>query len=375
VNIMTRRNIVLATLLVIQLGIVLFVFWPRGMNASAGPLVPELATDKITGVTVQDATNQVQLAKVDEQWVLPAADNYPVLAANVTRLISDALAIDTSRLVANTPASHGRLKVSPNDYVRRVELTGADGQRVTLYIGASPNVGTTHVRRDGQDAVYLTPAALSTDARTDLAGWIDTAYVQANPDEIQQIDVERDQEQYSLLRDPAGEWTLAGLAPGEMVQTDQANLLASRLATISLTKPLGKSLKPEYGLDQPQASITLTVASADGMTQTVAIAIGAEDEAGSAYTVKASTAAFYGQAPKFQLQDFVEKGRADLVTAPIAPVVAENEAISATLPLSLPAAGTGTAPGDAGLPSPVNATPDAAIAPTSPLTVTRPVTP
>ena len=84
---MTRRNIVLATLLVIQLGIVLFVFWPRGTNASASPLVPELTLDKITGLTVQDATVQVQLAKVDDQWVLPAADNYPVLAPNVTRLI------------------------------------------------------------------------------------------------------------------------------------------------------------------------------------------------------------------------------------------------------------------------------------------------
>ena len=256
-----------------------------------------------------------------------------------------------------------------------MELTGADGQRAALYIGASPNVGTTHVRRDGQDAVYLTPAALSTDARTDLAGWIDTAYVQANPDEIQQIDVEKGQAQYSLLLDPAGEWTLAGLAPGETVQTDQADLLASRLATISLTKPLGKSLKTEYGLAPPQATLTLTVAPAGGLTQTITLAIGAEDETGGSYTVKASTNEYYGQAPKFQLQDFVEKGRADLVTALPTPVVAENAALSATLPLSLPAAVTGTAPGDAVLPSTAIATPDAAIAPTSPLTLTLPVTP
>ena len=100
-----------------------YLSFGRGEHGrSAGPLVTELTLDKITGVTVQDATTRCSWPGGRPMGGCRQSTTIPALAANVTRLISDVLTVDTSRLVANTPASHGRLKVSPNDYVRRVEL-------------------------------------------------------------------------------------------------------------------------------------------------------------------------------------------------------------------------------------------------------------
>ena len=86
----------------------------------------------------------------------------------MTKLISDVLAIDNSRLVANTPASQARLKVHADNFARRIELDRANGDPVILYLGTSPNANATHVRLDGQDAVYLTTGALASEASSDL---------------------------------------------------------------------------------------------------------------------------------------------------------------------------------------------------------------
>ncbi len=176
---------------------------------------------------------------------------------------------------------------------------------------------------------------------------------------------------YTLSQAEGGEWTLAGLAPGETLKADQANLLASRLATVSLTKPLGKSLKPEYGLDQPQATITLTVAPAGGLTETVTLAVGASDETAGTYVVKASTSDYYGLVSKFQLQEFVELGRAGLVEAQLPPTVDVTAPLSATAPVRSTAGGAMPEQVEAASPAVVaNGTTEPTLAPTSPLTVT-----
>ena len=131
----------------------------------------------------------MQLAKDDGGWTAPDAGGYPAAAASVTKLISDVLAIDTGRLVADTPASHGRLRVDPNNYGRRIELDRAGGDPVVVYLGSSPNANATHVRLDGQDKVYLAPGALASEARSDLAGWIDTRYVTASPDDVARVEI------------------------------------------------------------------------------------------------------------------------------------------------------------------------------------------
>jgi len=312
-----RNNVILAILLLVQFGLVVWVFRPAvSENAVTAPLVTKLDAGQVTGIVVQDSTGQVQLAKHDGNWVAPGAGDYPVPEAAVTKLISDVLAIDTGRLVASTPASHVRLNVAADNYVRRVELQMADGKRHVLFAGSSPNVNATHVRVDGQDAVYLTTGALSTDARTDLAGWIDTAYVRINAGEIANLVLSNHAGVFDFAKDSDGVWTLDGLAGGETVNQEAVNGLANRLAAIDLLRPLGKTESPTYGLAQPSAVMTATVQAASGAAQILTVAIGVVNPDDASYTTKASTSDYFATIAGFQVQDFVGKTRADFVVPP-----------------------------------------------------------
>ena len=170
----TRANGILAGILLLQIALAAWLFVDNFKTAAgrapAQLLVANLEPGDVTGLRVSDASGSVQLAKGDGGWTAPEADGYPAAATSVTRLISDVLAIDTGRLVADTPASHGRLRVDPNNYGRRIELDRATGDPVVVYLGSSPNANATHVRLDGQDKVYLTAGALASEARSDLAG-------------------------------------------------------------------------------------------------------------------------------------------------------------------------------------------------------------
>jgi hypothetical protein len=330
---MKRNNVILAVLLLVQLGLAAWFFLPATSgSAVTAPLIANLDAGAVTAIAIADATNQVALTKVDGRWVAPDAADYPVLEASVTKLISDVLAIDTSRLVANTPASHARLKVAANDYVRRLEVKTADGKQHVLYVGSSPNVNATHVRVDGEDAVYLTTGALSGDARTDLAGWIDTNYVRANPDEISQLSLTNSAGRFDFVKGSDGTWTTIDLAEGETVNQTAISGLASRLAALNLTKPLGKTEQPDYRLAQPSAVVTATVQPSGSTVQIVTLTIGAENQADSTYVAKASTSDYYASLADFQVQDFVGKTRPDLIVPPptaTAPLTA-TQAITAT---------------------------------------------
>ena len=211
----TRTNWILVGVLLLQIGLAAWLFVDNykaalGLGAArapAQPLVANLQLDDVTGVRVSDASGSVQLAKGGDGWTAPDAGGYPAAAASVTKLISDVLAIDTARLVADTPASHGRLRVAPNNFGRRIELDRANGDPLVVYLGSSPNANATHVRLDGQDKVYLTSGALASEARSDLAGWIDTRYVMASPDDVARVEIFNTNGRFALVK--ASGWNVA----------------------------------------------------------------------------------------------------------------------------------------------------------------------
>ena len=312
---MNRRNWILLIVLLVQVGLVAWLYWPRPAQTAAGTLLTDIATEKISGLTIEDNTASVELAQVDGQWVLASGGNYPANALSVTGLISDVLAADTGRLVATSPASHARLRVSDADFVRRVTLASADGGEQVVYVGASPNAGAVHVRAAGSDNVYLADGALSGAARTDLAGWIDTTYVSLDPATLQQATVTNATGALELVRDAAGAWSLAGLAPDETADAAALQGLGSRIASISLTAPLGTAAEPGYAMETPSAVIAAVVSDTVTGPRTVTVTLGAHDEAADSYVAKSSDSDYYVRLAGFQVQDFVDAARDKFVTA------------------------------------------------------------
>lgn len=322
---MNRRNWILLIALVVQAGLVAWLYWPRPAQTAAGPLLPDLAAAQVTGVTVEDNTNRVELAQQEGQWALASGGDFPANSLSVTSFISAVLAVDTGRLVATAPASHVRLRVSDADFVRRVTLATANGEQV-VYIGTSPNAGTVHVRAGGSDNVYLTDGALAGAARTDLAGWIDTTYVSLDPASVQQVTVTNANGALELVRGEDGEWTLTGLAPGETLDATALQTLASRVASISLTAPLGTTEQPGFGMDTPAAVVSAVISDTAAAPRTVTLTLGAQDAANSSYVAKSSASDYFVRVAGFQVQEFVDAARGQFITstadAPVSPLPA-----------------------------------------------------
>lgn len=342
-----RRNQILTAILVIQVALVAFFFWPsRISNAARGALITGVKGAEVTDLKIQGDKKTVHIAKVAGKWVLPDNGNYPVHEVQVNSIISKVLAIDTSRLVASTAASQKRLKVDDKDFVRRIDLTTSDGKTRTVLVGTSPNVRATNVRTAGNDNVYLSSDVTGSDINTDMASWIDANYFSADTSAIKSISMSNAHGNFDFTKTVTGTWTLAGLAKGEQFNQNNFTTRLTRLNSIQMTEPLGKQAKPEYGLGKPSAVITITVQPTTTAKATITtLVIGAKDAAGNNYLVKSSGSDYYVHVATFSLDTFVTDDRSQFLVTPPTPTPAPTSgAAPATTPAATPVAAPTTKP-------------------------------
>ena len=110
-------------------------------------------------------------------------------------------------------------------------------------------------------------------------------------------------------------WSLAGLAPDETADAAALQGLGSRIASISLTAPLGTAAEPGYAMETPSAVIAAVVSDTVTGPRTVTVTLGAHDEAADSYVAKSSDSDYYVRLAGFQVQDFVDAARDKFVTA------------------------------------------------------------
>ena len=221
--------------------------------------------------------------------------------------------------------------------MRRIDLTLADGKEATLYVGSAPRARATHVRAAGQDAVYLASDLSSFDANTRIADWINTTYFQVPRDQVVELTLENANGTFKFTQTEDGEWQMEGLAEDETFNANNLETLLTSLSGLVMVEPLGKTEKPEYGLDDPAATVTVVTRSeADeaeeaGEPETHTLRIGAQDAESNNYIVASSDSPFFVEMATYTVERFVERGRADFITAPEAeatPAVTEESAPS-----------------------------------------------
>jgi hypothetical protein len=317
---MNRTNRILAAILAVQIVLVAVAFWPRPASVAGGEsLFAGLEAEQIVGLTISDGTGkQVKLAKETGSWVLPEADNYPCTENKVPEFLDKIVALKTDRLVTQTPASHKRLKVADDAFERKVELELADGTTHRLYLGSSPSYGAIHVRADGQNEVYL--ASLSAPEAGVLAStWIDTLYFSVTQDQIVALTLENANGRFEFEKDDAGAWTMKDLAADETLNENNVTGLASRIAALQMLRPLGKTEKDEYGLQEPNAVITVETRDDEGNAKTYTIRVGAKSDEDNGYVVISSESSYYVLVSEYTVSNFVERTRDDFLELPPTP--------------------------------------------------------
>jgi len=318
---MNRLQQILAGLLVVQVVLIAVAFWPRSTAPGAGaPLFPNLKAEDIVALTVTDtAGNSLQFRKDGEGWVIPDADGFPADAEKVNPVLEKIAGLTTSRLVTRTATSHKRLQVSADDFVQRIDLQTAGGERHTLFLGSSPQYGATHFRVDGQDETYLANDVNTYETRAEPAAWINTSYVSIDEASVEKITLQNANGSFSFSRDEDEKWSMAGLSSDETLDQAKVDSLVSTSASVNMERPLGKVEKPEYGMDQPSAIVRLETADT-----TVTIQVGAQNPDDESYVINSSESPYYVEVASYSVQDLVERTRDGFLELPPTPT-AEGE--------------------------------------------------
>jgi hypothetical protein len=317
---MKRHNQILAAVLVVQIVLSVVVFWPKSQaSAESEPAFPDLEAGDIVALTITDADdNRVTLRQAAGDWVLPDADDYPAQADKITPLREKIVGLTTGRLVTRTDASHKRLQVHPGDFVRRIDFETADGTEHTVYLGSSPRYGTIHFRVDDQSEVYLTSDITTYEANATAGSWIDTTYLNVIQDDVTGMTLENGNGTFTFSREGAdgagaagaadGTWTMEGLAADETLDEARVSTLLRQATLINIIRPLGKADQPTYGMDEPNAVVTLRTGD-----KTVTLHVGAKDPDDNSFVVISSESPYYVRVAEYSVKDLVENTRDELL--------------------------------------------------------------
>lgn len=306
---MTKLNQILIGILVLQIGLAAFAFWPRNAaQAGSGPLLPDFAADEVVGVTIEDnSDNQIVLAKDGDAWILPEAGDFPADGEKLMPFLEKFEGVESNRLVTRTEASHNRLGVGADEFERRVTLEFADGSESDLFIGTSAGAGATHVRLAEQPEVFLTAALSSFDANVQASGWIDPLYFTVPTTATTALTLENANGTFEFEKDGES-WTLTDLAEDETFNESSLTSLLNQASSVQMTAPLDTEAEASYGLREPQAVVTLETDD-----QTYTLTIGAQDETTNDFFVSSSESPYYVRVAEFTGNNFVDKTRDDFL--------------------------------------------------------------
>jgi hypothetical protein len=317
---MSRLNQILIVLLIVQLALVGFIFWPRpASEAQGGPLLANFKADEVVALTIADGEgNQLVLGKSGDAWVLPEAGDFPADGEKVTPFLEKIAAVQADRLVTQTEGSHQRLQVAADDFNRRLELTLADGTTDQLFIGSSAGAAATHVRADGQPQVYLTGELAAWDANPEVTSWVDTLYFTVPQTATTDLTLENANGTFEFEKQ-GDTWTMVDLAEGETLNQDTVSALLNQAGTIRLTDVLGTEERTDFGLADPLATVTLETTD-----DTYTLRVGARDEATNSYAFSTSNSPYYVRVAGWAGDAFVDKTGADFLEESL-PAVGDDE--------------------------------------------------
>lgn len=343
------RNQILAVVLVVQVMIAVVLLFPGGSQGErpTSALLPDFAIDQVAEIRIRDTLSEVVLAKNEAgSWVMRSGGGYPVNDARVAQLLGAVRFLQADRLIAQNTSSHTRLQVSSSDFVREVTFTTTGGDSQVLYIGSPSGANAVHMRVSDQNAVYLTSGLQSWEVPTGATAWIDPIYFAVTRENITRIRVENVNGTFDFLK--TGEaWSLEGLTEAEVFNETGFNAILNGVTNVRMTAPLATEPQEAWNMDEPSATITVTVleevappaaeATAEAtaeptfVEQTYTLVIGGGQTEASEYVIKSSESAFYVAISVPSSTAFRTLERATVVTA--APE-ATAEATAAALPES-----------------------------------------
>ncbi len=252
----------LAVLLAVQLVAAALLLVGDEGDGRSGTAVALLAAgaEGVDRVVITDGTSTANLVRRDGAWRLPELGPMPVNEAALTDAIEGLREIRTDWPVASTASSHARFDVAEEQFQRRVQLFRGETLLADFYLGSSPGFRQVHLRRAGEDEVYV--VRLNThDLPAGDADWLDRSLL-AMPDPVR---VEGPD--YAIVRAGEDGWVFEeAVGSGESAATagldaDRARQLVNALANLRVVSVADSA--PRAGDAAAEDRYSLTVHSPD----------------------------------------------------------------------------------------------------------------
>jgi len=316
---LNRSNIILLAVLALQIVLIVLVFLPKSSTsiAESKSLFEGVKAEDIVRVSLREPQGvEMVLLKKDEQWVMPNADDFPLIAGNVSELTTKLAGLKASRVVAQTETSLKQLQVADDDYVRLIEFETADGATHQFYMGSAPSWSAAHVRLQGQQEVYLVSGLSVSDVDTSPTAWINTKILSTPADQISAITLQNKNGLFELQRGDDGQWTMKDLPASEPLDQSKVSTLIGRAGNVYIQRPLGKTAKAEYGLDAPAATVTVQSTDAEGKSNTYTIQVGAQSADGASYVLFCSASPYYALVADYSVEEMLTWTQKDFLILP-----------------------------------------------------------
>ena len=265
---MTRNQMTLAGILGVQLLLIYLVSGP--LATPTAPVERHTLLEALQGFQAAKLEvlgregKQVTLVKSDDGWGIEEAGGYPADAEKVESLVNKLEEMQVRRPVVTSSRYHEALKVTDDDYERRVRLwDDPDGDpKVDLLMGTSPNYRTTHVRLHGDDPVYEVSGLGVFDVRDASSGWIKTRILDLTVQDVSGIKLTNPSGTIELEKMADGEWRL--VSPAQSLDLDRATIesLVRSAASLTAAEPAGPIDRGAQGFDSGGATVVLKVVDA-----------------------------------------------------------------------------------------------------------------
>jgi Domain of unknown function (DUF4340) len=323
---MKRRLInVLGVVLGLQvlLALVLDIAGSGSIAAPSSDPLLHFDTKAVTRVSVaQPGKDTLVLERKDGKWEMPALGDFPAAKNKVEGFLAEVEGLRKRFPVATSASAAKRFKVSPQVFEHKVVLAAGEKPLATLWLGDSPNFRRVYGRADGDDAVYDLELSAQ-EASADADAWTDKSYLDLKEKDITEVTLPG-----LHLQRKDGKWQLGGLAAGEQTNASEAESVARDLADLSFVSVLGTEAKPEYKLDAPVLTISVTTKGAKPRSY-----VFSKPDKGAEYVLKTSSAPYYFKVADFTVKPLLEAKREKLVKAP-----AKTPAAAAQAPAAKPPA-------------------------------------
>ena len=344
-----RVNIILAAVLIAQLGFIgIRTQWTpaNGAAASRGLLLDGIDTDALVELRIEAADEAVNVERdtPGDRWRVAELFGYSD-PAKVTKTLRELAALEIAEVVSTSGEHHQDLKVSDDNFDRRVTLTGTAGT-VEILFGSSGRANSAHVRKAGDPTVYSVRDFSSWKLSAQADSWIDRTYFAANRQQVTRLAIENAHGALRVERDGPKNWTLITADNQRLpADGDAVDTLLGKATAVTMMEVAGKladhPLAPPVieivlGLREPDAGATAT--GTEGAAASRILRIAKKPGAEERYWLHAADAELVGEASKWSVQALVDAKAADLLpTEPAAPTEPASPASPASAAQAAPA--------------------------------------